>query len=344
MKIESLTIENFRGIETLNLKFSSNEPTVLIGINGSGKSTILDCLFLSFSKIIFIIQLNLDLNEYNLLLEHEPEEIDERLSPYSEIYKKISEVLSKNKNIKAKYIEQKQDLEKRNPFKTIESEREKRTKTKIQIFFSYFDDDGELSSMSEKLEELDINNFFKLSFLKAEEGYCLLHLFQWDRLPLFIYYPVNRLVLETPLEIVSDYNKLTLSDAYEKPTDGVKINFDAFFRWFRGVEDLENEERRDDPEYRDKQLEAVRKAIKSLIPGFANLRVRRSPLRMTVNKNEEELTINQLSDGEKCLLAMVGDLARRLAIANPGLEEPLQGEGVVLIYLIEKHLNPQLQI
>ena len=64
---------------------------------------------------------------------------------------------------------------------------------------------------------------------------------------------------------------------------------------------------------------------------------------MTVQKQGQELIINQLSDGEKCLLAMVGDLARRLAIANPGLPNPLQGEGVVLIDEIELHLHPKWQ-
>jgi predicted ATP-binding protein involved in virulence len=64
---------------------------------------------------------------------------------------------------------------------------------------------------------------------------------------------------------------------------------------------------------------------------------------MTVNKDDEELIVNQLSDGEKCLLAMVGDLARRLAIANPGLLEQLQGSGIVLIDEIELHLHPKWQ-
>ncbi|MFN4877986.1 MAG: AAA family ATPase, partial [Aphanizomenon sp.] len=80
-----------------------------------------------------------------------------------------------------------------------------------------------------------------------------------------------------------------------------------------------------------------------LIPNFNKLRVRRSPLRMTLQKNGEELIVNQLSDGEKCLLAMVGDLARRLAIANPGLKNPLDGFGVVLIDEIELHLHPKWQ-
>lgn len=110
---------------------------------------------------------------------------------------------------------------------------------------------------------------------------------------------------------------------------------------------MENENKLDNFKYEDKQLKAIRDAIYSLIPEFYNLRVRRSPLRMTVNKTigdkVEELSIDQLSDGEKCLLAMVGDIARRLAIANPSLGDPLQGEGIVLIDEIELHLHPQWQ-
>jgi predicted ATP-binding protein involved in virulence len=64
---------------------------------------------------------------------------------------------------------------------------------------------------------------------------------------------------------------------------------------------------------------------------------------MIVTKNDKELRIEQLSDGEKCLLAMVGDLARRLAIANPSLDNPLEGEGVVLIDEVDLHLHPQWQ-
>jgi predicted ATP-binding protein involved in virulence len=135
-------------------------------------------------------------------------------------------------------------------------------------------------------------------------------------IPLVVYYPVNRAVFDITLEIPSE-NLFKQIDAYEQALDGTKIGFSSFFQWFRAVEDLENEERRDNPDYRNRQIEAVRQSIYSLQPGFSNLRVRRSPLRMTVTKQGQELIINQLSDGEKCLLAMVGDLARRLAIANP---------------------------
>jgi len=64
---------------------------------------------------------------------------------------------------------------------------------------------------------------------------------------------------------------------------------------------------------------------------------------MLVSKSGQELAINWLSDGEKCLLALVGDLARRLAIANPNAKNPLDGRGIVLIDEIELHLHPEWQ-
>ena len=91
------------------------------------------------------------------------------------------------------------------------------------------------------------------------------------------------------------------------------------------------------------QLEAVRAALLLFMPEFINLTVRRNPLRMEVEKNGKPLTVNQLSDGEKCLMALVGDLARRMSIANPARENPLEGEGVILIDEIDLHLHPKWQ-
>lgn len=161
-------------------------------------------------------------------------------------------------------------------------------------------------------------------------------------LPIIVHYVVNRYIDTIPLDIEDNYSFKPI-DAYDNALGENKVNFTSFFKWFRAREDLENEQIRDDNTYKDKQLEAVRNAIHILITEFENLRIRRSPLRMTVNKNGQELMINQLSDGEKCLLAMIGDIARRLAIANPNLDNPLQGEGIVLIDEIELHLHPQWQ-
>jgi predicted ATP-binding protein involved in virulence len=64
---------------------------------------------------------------------------------------------------------------------------------------------------------------------------------------------------------------------------------------------------------------------------------------MEVTKKNKIVTVNQLSDGEKCLIAMLGDLARRMAIANPQKPYPLTGTGVIIIDEIDLHLHPQWQ-
>jgi predicted ATP-binding protein involved in virulence len=76
---------------------------------------------------------------------------------------------------------------------------------------------------------------------------------------------------------------------------------------------------------------------------FTNLRIERNPLSMKVNKGKVSLRIEQLSDGEKCTLALIGDLARRLSLANPAGGKPLEGTGVVLIDEVELHMHPKWQ-
>ena len=164
--------------------------------------------------------------------------------------------------------------------------------------------------------------------------------------PLIIHYPVNRAVFDIPVNIRTEdifIREAAYEVAYPQVIRGELTDFKIFFQWFRYCEDIENEIRLDDHKHRDRQLEAVRKATERLLPGFAELRVRRSPLRMTVQKDDEELIVDQLSDGEKCLLALVGDLAWRLAILNDKRSDPLEGSAVVLIDEVDLHLHPAWQ-
>ncbi len=150
-------------------------------------------------------------------------------------------------------------------------------------------------------------------------------------------------MVDIPLEIKQD-NLFDMTYAYDLALTNVKIDFNSFFEWFRNREDLENENYRYNPEQgQDKQLKAVRKAIYQILEGFSTLRVERFPLQMTLEKNGQKLIVNQLSDGEKCLLAMVGDLARRLAMLSSPSQDVLKGEAIVLIDEIELHLHPLWQ-
>jgi predicted ATP-binding protein involved in virulence len=286
---------------------------VFIGINGVGKSSILDCLAILLSCLIARIQF--DPNSRTTILRW---------------------------NGLHSYNEREQDLAKGGSFRKQDIKNgENKTYNEITIsldsqelkWILTAEQNGSKTELSGNLTEFDL-------FTREKRR-------QWQEsfeanIPLAIYYPVNRAVFDIPLEIPNE-NVFRQIDAYKQALDGVQIGFNNFFQWFRAVEDLENEERRDNSDYRNQQLEAVRRAIYLLLNGFSNLRIRRSPLRMTINKQGDELIVNQLSDGEKCLLAMVGDLARRLAIANPGLENPREGSGVVLIDEIELHLHPKWQ-
>ncbi len=154
-------------------------------------------------------------------------------------------------------------------------------------------------------------------------------------IPFYRYFRINRTVKDI------FFNKPTVDNNIEKQ----KNYYKEFFHWFKETEEIENEKRlNEDNGYRHPQLEAVRKAITGFLPEFTNLRVKRTPeVRLTLLKGEQELNLNQLSDGEKGVIAMIGDIARRLAISNPESENALNGYGVVLIDEIELHLHPSWQ-
>lgn len=326
MRVKQLKMQSFRGIGDLTLDFDEKEPTVLVGINGVGKSSILDCIAILLSHMIREI---LYFSESN----------SSRKGTYKTIRKSDYSFLGNNNESK-KAIPGEPELENRffNEQDITNGSEKTNNQIKIllesKIFEIGLSKNKEINDKENNHENTDLKSFkdIKYRWKKNPES----------NIPLAVYYSVNRAFVNVDLEII-DISSFKQIDAYDQAFNGVKIGFHRFFQWFRSVEDLESEMLRDNRDYRDKQLEAVKVAISSLMPGFSKLRVRRSPLRMTLQKNDEELIINQLSDGEKCLLAMVGDLARRLAIANPGLEDPLQGFGVILIDEIELHLHPKWQ-
>lgn len=94
-----------------------------------------------------------------------------------------------------------------------------------------------------------------------------------------------------------------------------------------------------------KQLELVNTAIESIVPDVTDFEVDRSSgkLRLMVSNFGNRVNISQLSEGQKTLVALTGDLARRLVTLNPDSNNPLEGHGVVIIDEIELHLHPKWQ-
>ena len=93
------------------------------------------------------------------------------------------------------------------------------------------------------------------------------------------------------------------------------------------------------------QKEMVVKAICNTVPSISNLWVETlsgSDLIKITNDNED-VTIEQLSDGQRIFLVLVADIARRMVMLNPLLANPLEGQGIILIDEIELHLHPKWQ-
>jgi predicted ATP-binding protein involved in virulence len=300
MRIKSIKLINYRGVVSLNIDFH-RQLNVFIGVNGAGKSTILDSLAIMLSWLV------------------------KRLKNTNASGQQISETEINNGQGTA-IIEI-----------TGVTEDSQEITWKIVKTRTGYIHAGERSNFSQ------LNEYTQQIQRQITEHQGEINL------PLFVYYSVNRAVLDIPLKIKTKHQFDSLS-AYENAlTSG--SDFRTFFEWFREREDLENENRkyREDeikPEgfcFPDPQLEAVRETIERFLPDFTNLSVRRNPLRMEVTKKNEIVTVNQLSDGEKCLIAMLGDLARRMAIANPQNPDPLTGNGVIIIDEIDLHLHPQWQ-
>ena len=153
---------------------------------------------------------------------------------------------------------------------------------------------------------------------------------------------LNRLVAMLVPKLAKK-SKMDPLDSYEVRLNNGH-NFSKFFTWFREAEDLENEELRDKGTFvPDSQLNAVRDALGRVSPDYSHFRVSRNPRDFLMDKDGQQFSINQLSDGEKCYLTLVGDIARMLAMTNRGEANPLLGKGCILIDEVDLHLHPVWQ-
>ncbi|MEA3324581.1 MAG: AAA family ATPase [Euryarchaeota archaeon] len=306
MKVTTLNLTNYRDAQALSVELNP-KLNVFVGVNGSGKSTVLDAIVIMLSWAVSRIRSGASGVGRLLIMESD---------------------ITNGKSTSSIQL-------------SCETEGEA-----IGWRLSKVRKGHAASEGKSNLQEL--NDYTKGIRSKISETS------EKVNLPLFIYYPVNRVVVEIPLKIRGKHC-FGLLAAYDSALSS-GANFRTFFEWFREREDLENEIIRsqrqptlfelDTPveyQFPDPQLEAVRSALTEFLPDFSDFTIRRNPLRMEVTKKGKCLTVNQLSGGELILIAMIGDMARRMAIANPDSTKPLEGSGIVLIDEIDLHLHPKWQ-
>jgi predicted ATP-binding protein involved in virulence len=153
---------------------------------------------------------------------------------------------------------------------------------------------------------------------------------------LAVYYNVNRASLVIP-RTKGKEPMMSKKAAYERALNGDRIDLKDFIALYN----YQKEEGID----RKHINKTIENAIYSLMPEFSKLKILSDPNPiMLLEKNGGLLNVSAMSDGERNVLAMTIDLARRLAIANPESKNPLrEGKAVVLIDEIELHLHPKWQ-
>ncbi|MFN8891310.1 MAG: AAA family ATPase [Alphaproteobacteria bacterium] len=164
-----------------------------------------------------------------------------------------------------------------------------------------------------------------------------------DAAPLVVYFTTDRAGYRLPKKLPVEVPRGQAA-AYAGALFNRTVNFRDFMARYRSAIVLQEDETHTNPSYLgDRAVGAISDALTTFLGGFRNLRVEHKPLRLLVDKGGQSFDLSQLSDGERSFLALICDLGRRLALANPELSNPLHGAGVALIDELELHLHPKWQ-
>jgi predicted ATP-binding protein involved in virulence len=335
-KLKSVEIYDYKGIENLKIPLSKANVTLFTGDNGAGKTTLLEAM----AKPLSWLATNIRNEESNGLMIDED---DIRVgSDYS--YASVVAFISLDRN-EYTHVES----------KSLTGASEKKSSDRK--------DTKKVASLYRLANSEDANvSFPLLAFYPVERSITI----------------KSREITKKVLELTKKH-KWNKFEAYEKAFDASN-DFELFIAWYKQVDDIINEnvksttlEVEDIEDYlnthgveklkevlankkktnkignvereRIKRLQFyINQTITRFMPNIKNLTVERTPnIDIKVQKNRVSLSIFQLSQGERSLIGLVSDIARRLIMLNPALERPLEGSGIVIIDEVDLHLHPDWQ-
>lgn len=302
MRINSIVLTNVRGFTHAKLEFQPGF-NLIVGINGVGKTTVLESLRVSLTHILTEIKSPViskesfkksDINiNTDQLLVNTSFNVDG--NNYDFIYSKSAK-----------------------DFTTINTEQKKRTKDSI-------------ANIREEGITLDDIIEFKPEIKRTNKN------------PEFgLFFSTRRsLVVNQTSKVVK--SGLPYAAAYvDALSDNRAFNIKMFAEWFNVRKELAKEN-----ENHKKIIKLIEETIYTFLPGFSNLNLVEdeisNELTFCITKSKKILKFTQLSDGERGMLALVFDIARRLIIINLNSENPLQSEAVILIDELDLHLHPKWQ-
>lgn len=126
-------------------------------------------------------------------------------------------------------------------------------------------------------------------------------------------------------------------------------NEKLFLKWFKKMTLIDIQENKKLP-----QLKSVKQAIQECLKGiYIGEKICNPKVEYSINSDQLEITLENgqklpfhyLSDGYRNVIGMIADIAFRMSVLNPSLEDKVIVEtpGIVLIDEIDLHLHPKWQ-
>jgi predicted ATP-binding protein involved in virulence len=336
MHIQQVQIKNFRCFDDLTVNLNP-DVNIFVGNNGSGKSAVLDAISAAMFPYINGLQRIAERRYQGYLNKkyQEPVQIAQRDLPAK--YSNREPINQTEFTVITKDFPNWTIIYK----KTAKNNDNRKLSVKTNK--SFFSDPQNNIEGSEQLYS-DLASKFNKSKEEALE------------ISVFSYYKTNR-NLTNISNINPDlsgrygsYNSSDRFDAFKNSFDAA-ANFPEFMTWFydRDIQELRESKKREDAKFEFSDLKHIQKAIKTVIVPSARVYFSDRPsAKLMVGWETEagekiELSLNQLSSGYRNMLALVMDFARRLAQANPQMENPLEAEAVLMIDELDLHLHPTWQ-
>jgi predicted ATP-binding protein involved in virulence len=306
LKLNSVTLEGFRGFQA-HTELSLEDLTVLIGDNGSGKTSVLDALAVLLAVV---------LEQYVPLYAR----LSDRNSEMWLYRHDVNNLLAQDASAKGTAHFELNGCE-------------------LEAYFDVAKND----SLDMRFGIENFEAFSATVYATDADGREIMGGAFFDEikrnasLPVLAYYPCRMAGLDTP-----DPAKLAtdIFSAYEEALTPKALDFKVFKKWFAWQQNKQSS-----------MLPNIKQAILGMLnnddeaASYTDIRMDWEVIegQFLLEKQGVRLYESQLSSGEKSLLSLVGDLARRLCLANPQSEAPLKGSGIVLIDEIDLHLHPKWQ-
>lgn len=308
MKITELSIEGFRGFKD-EVKFKLHpQVNVFLGVNGSGKTTVLDAVGIILDS--FIDEMSNQHGFFRQFLGYGGDFHSKQSRCNISANIDFNNIIFSCENNISNYI----DIY---TSKKIESEdffgKLKREKTLPIIL--YFNNHREKTEFGETIERLDniIYNIYNNSLSPKQTSFE--DLSSWY---------INEVQKENQIKINKrNFNYINpllelFKDAFSSFLQALDNHKTDTYQLFVGYEDNDND-----------RIDFSRESKSSLF----------------IKKKDSEFVFNNLSQGEKEVILMISEIIRRAitAIGYPDIKKIRNVEGIILIDEIEQHLHPKWQ-